>query len=353
MNPKLYKPYLIVFISAAFLLNACKKENPEPPAPPTSPVNIHPPTPIGFLVVGYFPSYRTVAEYPDRMFRMCNVINYAFANINSSSTVTIDNVTRMDSVYKKGKANGAKVFLSVAGDANLFKSMATATGTRNIFVKDLMNKVRQYKLDGIDMDWEYPRSSDGSADTYSLLMKELSDSLHVDGKYYLSAAITPGIYAGSIRDGIRNEIFDYADFINVMMYDDFTTDPTRQYQQHSPYDIVPKSFNYWLNRGMPKEKLVVGIPNYGRPSGMTQSGTALSYKTILQQGGSPLSDSAMVTTTGFPLYKIYYNGETTVKKKAAYAKAFAGGIMFWEIGQDANNDFSLIKAACDTIGRSY
>lgn len=352
MKSKILRIALLGFISSAFFLQSCKKENPEP-EPQQPNVNIYPPASIGFLVVGYFPSYRTVAEYPDRMFRMCNVINYAFATINSSSTVSIQNVTKMDSVYKKGKANGAKIFLSIAGDAGLFKSMAANSGTRNSFVRDVMKKARQYKLDGIDLDWEYPRSSDGTDVTYSLLMKELSDSLHVDGKYYLSAAITPGIYAGSVRDGIKNEIFTYADFINVMMYDDFTSDPTRLYQQHSPYEIVPKSFNYWINRGMPKEKLVVGIPNYGRPSGMTQSGTALSYKTILEQGGSPLSDSAMVTATGFPLYKIYYNGQPTVKKKAAYAKSFAGGIMFWEMGQDANNDLSLIKAACDTIGRSY
>ncbi len=184
-------------------------------------------------------------------------------------------------------------------------------------------------------------------------MKELSDSLHRDGKYYLSAAITPGIYAGSVRDGIKNEVFAYADFWNVMMYDDFTTDPSRLYQQHSPFSIVTASYNYWSSRGLPQQKLVVGIPSFGRPSGMTQTGTTLAYKTILEQGGNPLSDSAMVTSTGFPSYKIYYNGIPTVKKKAAYAKAFAGGMMFWEMGQDANNDLSLIKAACDTIGRTY
>lgn len=334
----------------AIYLTACKKEN---PGLPSTPDIIKPPPPIGFVVAGYFPYYRTVAEYPDRMFRMCNVVNYAFADITANDTVSITNIIRMDSVYKKGKVNGAKIFLSVSGDAALFASMSTVAVRRNAVVKDILQKVRQYRLDGIDIDWEYPRSTDGSAENYRLFMKELSDSLHTGGKYYLSAAITPGIYAGSIRDGIKNEIFGYADFLNVMMYDDFTTDPTRLYQQHSPFAIVPTSFNYWISRGVPSAKLVVGIPAYGRPSGMTQSGTTLAYKTILQQGGNPQSDSAMVTATGFPLFKIYYNGQATVKKKAAYAKQLGGGIMFWEIGQDANNDFSLIKAACDTIGRSY
>lgn len=351
MRRPFLRQYFPVLLATALFLNACKKEVPEPSTPP--PVNIKPPAPIGFMVIGYFPSYRTVAEYPDRMFRMCNVVNYAFANVNASNTVSISNVTKMDSVYKKAKANGAKVFLSIAGDHNIFKGMSSAVASRNVFVKDILQKVRQYKLDGIDIDWEYPRTTDGTDETFRLLMKELSDSLHTDGKYYLSAAITPGLYAGSIRDGIKNEIFSYADFLNVMIYDDFSTDPSQLYRQHSPYSMVVTCYNYWISRGLPKNKLNIGIPNYGRPSGMTQSGTTLSYKTILQQGGDPYSDSAMVSATGFPSYKIYYNGISTVKKKAAYAKSFSGGIMFWEIGQDANNDLSLIKAACDTIGRSY
>ncbi len=308
---------------------------------------------MGFMVIGYFPSYRTVAEYPDRMFRMCSVINYAFANVTASNTVTISNTTKMDSVYKKGKANGAKIFLSVAGASSVFAGMSSTAAGRNTFVRDIMQKVRQYKLDGIDIDWEYPSTSNGTDETFRLLMKELSDSLHTDGKYYLSAAITPGLYAGSIRDGIKNEIFAYADFLNVMIYDDFTTDPSQLYRQHSPYSMVVTCYNYWISRGLPKEKLNIGIPIYGRPSGMTQSGTVLSYKTILSQGGDPYADSATVSVSGHSDYKIYYNGISTVKKKSAYAKEFAGGIMFWEIGQDANDDRSLIKAACDTIGRSY
>lgn len=345
--------YLLVLASILLYLSSCKKESPENPEPPETP-DIYPPVKPGFLVVGYFPSYRTVAEYPDRMFRMCDVFNYAFANVNASHTVTISNTQKFDSLYQKAKANGAKVFLSVAGASSDFAAMSSTAGGRLIFIEDLMRKVRQYKLDGIDIDWEYPKTSDGTNETFRALMKQLSDSLHVDGKYFLTAAITPGLYAGSIRDGISNEIFQYTDWFNVMVYDDFTTDPSRPYQQHSPYSMATYCMNYWINtRGMPKDKCLLGIPIYGRPSGMTQTNTVLSYKTILQQGGDPASDSALVTAGGFTNYKIYYNGQPTVKMKAAYAHNVGGGIMFWEMGQDANDDRSLIEAACDTLGKKY
>jgi GH18 family chitinase len=204
----------------------------------------------------------------------------------------------------------------------------------------------------VDIDWEFPTTTDGTDATFTLLMKELSDSLHRDAKYYLTAAITAGKYAGSIRDAIHNEVFTYVDWFNIMSYDDFST--TILYKQHSDYNLAVASLNYWLTvRGMPRQKCVLGFPAYGRPSGITQSGTVLTYKTILAQGGSSQSDSAIVSAGGFTNYTIYYNGQPTVKKKAALAKQIANGIMMWEKWQDAVDDNSLLKAACDTIGRIY
>jgi chitinase len=147
-------------------------------------------------------------------------------------------------------------------------------------------------------------------------------------------------------------VFSYLDWFNIMAYDDFTT--TAPYKQHSDYSLTVTALNYWVGtRGMPKQKAVLGIPAYGRPSGITQTGTVLTYSGILGQGGSPLADSAIVTAAGFTNYKIYYNGQPTVKNKTMLAKTMGNGIMIWEKTQDTNDNTSLLKAACDTIGRPY
>ena len=183
-------------------------------------------------------------------------------------------------------------------------------------------------------------------------MKQLSDSLHRDAKYYLTAAVTAGKYAGSIRDAIKSEVFAYADWFNIMAYDDFST--SVPYKHHSDYTLATTCLNYWLSiRGMPKEKSVLGFPAYGRPSGITQTGTVLTYRDILSRGGSSQSDSAIVSNGSFTNYSIYYNGQPTVKKKAILAKQTANGVMMWEKWQDAMDANSLLKAACDTVGRSY
>ncbi len=319
---------------------------------------IQPPASFGYYVVGYFPSYRSLADVPDIKFRMTNCVVYAFYAVNSSGTLSAPSAPSafLAAVRDKARANNAKVFLGIndgSGDGKTnFRNMAATAAGRNNFIKDVMNTVRNFNLDGVDMDWEFPSTSDGTDATFSLLMKELADSLHRDARYYLSAAITAGKYAGGYRDAIRAEIFPYVDFFNIMAYDDFST--SVPYRQHSDYTLATVCLNYWLStRGMPPAKCVLGLPAYGRPSGITQSGTVLSFRSILSQGGNPQSDSAIVSAGGYTNYTIYYNGQYTVKRKAKLAKDVAAGVMMWEKWQDAPDQYSLLKAACDTVGKTY
>lgn len=316
------------------------------------------PVSLGYHVVGYFPSYRSLTEVPDIKFRMTNVVVYAFYQVNSSGSLVAPGsaTAPLAAVATKARSNNAKILLGIndgSGDGKTnFKNMAASPQGRTNFIRDIMNVVRVNQLDGVDMDWEFPTTSDGTDVTFTSLMKELADSLHRDGRYYLSSAITAGKYAGGIRDAIRNELFPVVDFFNIMAYDDFST--TTPYRHHSDYALASLCLNYWINtRGMPAVKAVLGIPAYGRPAGITQSNTVLSYRNILSQGGNSQLDSAIVSAGTFTNYTIYYNGQYTVKRKAKLSKDIAAGVMFWEKWQDATDGQSLLKAACDTVGRSY
>lgn len=339
--------YLCFFL--LFIAFSCKKSS---VAPATN--VIAPPAPFGFYVVGYFPSYRSVSAVSDARFKMCNVVCYAFATLGASGTLTLGAPSVLTDLAAKAHQNGTKVFISLNGAHADWKAMAATAMGRNTYIRQVMNIVRNYDLQGVDVDWEFPTTSDGTDTTYTALMKELSDSCHLNSKYYLTAAIVTGKYAGGYRDAIKAELWtgDYVDFFNIMAYDDFLT--TAPYRQHSSYELAVTSLNYWLNtRGMPASKAVLGLPAYGRSSGLPQSPTILIYKDILAQNGSPLSDSAVVSRPGYANYTIYYNGQPTIQKKTLLAKERANGVMMWEMGQDVNGDSSLLKAACDAIGRTY
>jgi chitinase len=342
--------------SVLSVVSSCKKSTDALPAPtPVTNSVIAPPPAFGFYVVGYFPAYRTLAGVPAVKFKMCNVVNYAFANINNTGNLVIANTAHFISVRDFAKANGAKVFISISGLAADFKAAAAGANGRTVLVNKAMNIARTYQLDGIDIDWEFPRTDDGTDITYTAFMKQLSDSCHTDRKYYLTAAITAGKYPGAIRDAIKDEIIqgNFIDWFNIMSYDDFNT--VLPYQHHANLTLANTSMNYWRNtRNMPASKAVLGIAGYGRPSGIAvTTGLNLSFSDILLQGGNPQSDSAIVTANGVSNYMIYYNGIATVKKKAMLAKQNGNGIMLWEKSHDDHGGNSLLKAVCDTIGRVY
>jgi len=321
-------------------------------------ITIQSPPSLAYYVVGYFPSYRALADVPDVKFKMTNVVVYAFYQVNSTGSLAppSSNTASLTAVASKARTNNARIFLGINdgsgnGTTN-FKNMASSPTGRTNFIRDVMSVVRTQQLDGVDMDWEFPSTNDGTDVTFTALMKELADSLHRDARYYLSCAITAGKYAGGYRDAIRNELFGVVDFFNIMAYDDFST--SVPYRHHSDFTLAQTCLQYWITtRGMPAAKAVLGVPAYGRPSGITQSNTVLSYRTILAQGGNAQLDSAVVSAGSFSNYTIYYNGQYTVKRKAKLAKDMAGGVMFWEKWQDAPDANSLLKAACDTVGRTY
>lgn len=321
-------------------------------------ITIQLPPSLGYYVVGYFPSYRALADVPDVKFKMTNVVVYAFYQVNGTGSLAApaSSTASLAAVAAKAKTNNAKILLGIndgTGDGKTnFKNMASSATGRTNFIRDVMTVVRTQQLDGVDVDWEFPSTSDGTDVTFTALMRELADSLHRDGRYYLSCAITAGKYAGSIRDAIRNEVFPVVDFFNIMAYDDFST--TVPFRHHSDFALAQTCLQYWITtRGMPAAKAILGVPAYGRPSGITQTNTVLSYRNILSQGGNAQLDSAVVTAGSFSNYTIYYNGQFTVKRKAKLAKDIAGGVMFWEKWQDAPDANSLLKAACDTVGRTY
>ena len=143
------------------------------------------PVSLGFHVVGYFPSYRSLADVPDIKFRMTNVVVYAFYQVNAAGSLAAPGAATatLAAVATKAKTNNAKILLGIndgSGDGKTnFKNMASSALGRTNFIRDVMNAVRVNQLDGVDVDWEFPTTSDGTDVTFTSLMQELSDSLQI------------------------------------------------------------------------------------------------------------------------------------------------------------------------------
>jgi chitinase len=288
-----------------------------------------------FMVIGYLPG-RSV-DTATIQFDKLTHINFSFAipAKNGGGLDAIRNWDKLIGLVKKAHKNNVKVFLSVGGwsvgdapgDDSRFHRMAASQEERNFFVTNVMEVVRRFNLDGVDMDWEYPDIENRSAEDNVLLMKQLGDSLHAKNKK-LTAAV---VHYGNQGEGTKKEIFAIVDWLNLMTYDD----DKGEYVPHSPYSLVEKSYNYWVKqRGLPPEKAVLGLPFYGKPRGKLTH-----YKDLVKAGADPNGD----------FYdSVFYNGINTIKAKTEFAlKQKMAGVMIWEISQDTNDQNSLLKAIND------
>jgi chitinase len=281
----------------------------------------NPVTTSSFKVVGYVPTWS--GNLVDVQYTKLTHINYAFLIPNYDGGYQgVSDPNRLNELVSRSHAAGVKVIISVGGGGggDAFKSIVANAAYRTAFANNMLNFVNQYNLDGVDIDWEYP--SDGvEANNFLLMMQELYSKMHSNGKLCTIAVIA---YNSS---SILNGVFNAIDFLNIMAYDENN-------YEHSTYALGVQSINYWVGRGLPVNKAVLGVPFYGRDKCCDYQ--TASYKDILAMGGSPNADTYN--------NQIGYNGIPTMKQKTAYAMQACGGIMIWELSQDAIGVNSLLSA---------
>src|SRR5699024_4131670 len=152
--------------------------------------------------------------------------NYAFGIPDKEANgnlMPIPKPERLKALVQKAHENDVEVFLAVGGwsigdgggNDIRFEKLANHSDTRTTFVQSLMEVVREFKLDGIDMDWEYPDPIQPSSDNYVKLMSELKDSLSAQNKKLTAAVVS---YHDRYGYGIKDEIFELVDWLNLMAY---------------------------------------------------------------------------------------------------------------------------------------
>lgn len=345
---------LLYALSIALTIASCgKKNDPKPTIDPPTPPPTNPTTYVpdnSFKIIAYLPSYRDPATIADSKYKMITHLNFAFINLNpaangSLNAFTSTEQTRFNAAKQKAKANNLKFAISVMGAESVFAAMAANGTARAAFVTNIVNFAKTNELDGVDIDWEYPRTIGGSPSTdYTVMMQQLSTELHKVNKY-LSAAITPGVYTSTNKDAISADAYQFIDFFNIMIYDGGVGYDSTEPLNHASMKMTDASLNQWLvNKAMPKEKAILGIPLYGKSS----TGSSIAFKDIEASGADVNLNLATVNGVDYG-----FNGIAAVKAKAQKAKDRCNGIMFWEFAHDTNSSNSLVKAANDQLGRAY
>lgn len=218
------------------------------------------------VVVAYVTSWSEVMPDPQYMTH----INYAFGHVNESfNGVKIDNEERLRQIVDLRKQKPElKVLLSIGGwGSGRFSEMAANDEYRCAFAADCDRVVKEFALDGIDIDWEYPTSSMANissspddTENFTLLMQDIRAAIGNEKELTLATV-------ASARYIDFKAILPSVDFVNIMAYD-MASAPKHHsalYPSGHSGDITSGgAVTAHLKAGVPPSKLVMGMPFYGR-----------------------------------------------------------------------------------------
>lgn len=324
--------------------NPATPENPTDPQNPTDPPSDNPVS-DGFIIVGY--AYADSGALPDP--ELVTHINFSFAKINDDfETLSIRSSKQKrlkQIVGLKSKNPELKVLLSVGGwGAGNFSEMAADETHRLNFCKNCLKAVQEYKLDGIDIDWEYPTSSSAGISSsgedtknFTLLMRDLRQTLGT-GKLLTMASEAS---AGYVDWG---SVLQYLDFVNIMSYD-MGRPPTHNaalYKSSKTKMSCVEAVEKHHKAGIPYNKMTLGMAFFGRVDRTILTGDEMDYNEIIGLTGftKRWDDQAKVPylTDANGTMVLSYDDEQSIGLKAEYVKSNGLlGAMYWDIEADDDN----------------
>ncbi len=345
------------------------------------------------VVIGYVTGYNGLVKEDQIKADQLTHINYAFVNVKNNQAYLQNNRTdsinfvRLNSLKLKNPS--LQILISIGGWSwsENFSNAVLTDSLRKVFAKSAVDIIRKHKLDGVDIDWEYPgmQGEDGNVfrpedkENFTLMFEAIREELDIftkeTGKYKLLTTATGG-FASFLNHTEMGKAAQYLDYVNLMTYDFYSSKQAGHHTNLYDSQIYPtgnsadKAIKAYINAGVPPSKIVMGIAFYGRNLKLTPTAlkglgdTIASNANSYGKGYSFLKDS-LVNKKGFVEFKdedakapflfntatkqyISYDNEWSVAHKCEYVLNYKlGGVMFWEYNSD-NKGYLL-----NQISRSF
>ncbi|MGL4362612.1 MAG: glycoside hydrolase family 18 protein [Cellulosilyticaceae bacterium] len=282
---------------------------------------------------------------------------YAFALIQPDGSLKVYSEKYLKELSNLRYSNpNLKVVMAIGGWGNEGFSDAALTPTsRYDFAREVKKWVDEYCLDGVDIDWEYPGSSVAGIksrkedrENFTLLLTALRDVLG-QSSWLSVAGIADNGYIRNVDIPAISKIIDY---FNLMSYD-FTAGSTgtNGAKHHSNLFVSDCSLpnistdiyiQNLLSAGMPSEKILMGIPFYGRNgSSVTKTFDDIRKHYINKDGYQIKWDNdAKVPYIVDPKGNFFlsYDNALSIYFKGNYIyNNCLGGMFSWQAGMDQAN----------------
>jgi chitinase len=284
-----------------------------------------------FKIVGYYPINGAMkADTSQVPFDKLTHIDLAFVNPDSLGHFN-QNFDALTPFIEAAHRQNVKVLYSIGGGSYQAQYHALLKkDKRQRLIKDLVSKVLQYDVDGIDVDLESGYAFGPDMDpNYGIFIIELAQALKSHNR--LITAALPSRPGNTVTDNILAQF----DFINIMSYDHTGPwSPDRPGHHASYTDAMDDLYYYQNTLNVPKDKLILGVTFYGHGFGPELSDPVIGWMTY-KDVVSTYAGAEWVDHWHLPNgYIMYYNGIPTIKNKTKLAKKEAAGIMIWELLYD-------------------
>jgi chitinase len=324
------------------------------------------------VVVGYYTSWNKSVYPADKIsFENLTHINHAFAWPEANGTISMYSTVPDLQLIEQTHLAGKKILISLGGWGNSagFSPMSADTTARGIFIRTIVDFILAYEYDGIDFDWEFP-SSTTDKNNLNFLIAELRQELDtIDTTLLITMAVPAANWSGQWFDfgTLKNDV----DWFGVMTYDfhgnwsDHAGHNSPLYAPaNDPCGSVHTGIQYLtVTRAVPKEKVLAGLPFYGREFDASQiygpsagSQNEYPYAEVVPKIGNGWTylwdDLSKVPymTNDTQVKLISYDNSISIRLKCEYARQKnLRGVMIWALGQDMIGENQNLLA---TVGKA-
>ncbi|KAG0273336.1 hypothetical protein BGZ95_010853 [Linnemannia exigua] len=236
------------------------------------------------MVVAYWTDWTSGAMPPESIpYDKVTHINYAFSVVGSDYRPVFQTNYLLNRVVREAHAKGVKVLMSIGGwtGSQYFSPLSASPSGRQTFINGALDFIKDFDLDGIDIDWEYPGRMGSACNVYDTnndtknflqLLKELRAAMNqLPNGDRLQISLATRLLPFDGPEGQMKDVSEFAkvvNHINVMAYDingswGSVTGPNAPLGGSSDLTYAGGA-QAWINAGFPAAQINMGVPFYGR-----------------------------------------------------------------------------------------
>ena len=323
-------------------------------------------------IIGYATGKaETIKQY--QVDKLTHII-YSFLKIQND-TLTFHNQDQEKTVRQlvglKATNPKLKIMVSVGGwsGCSFCSDLFASKEHRNNFAKTTVALFKQYGIDGLDLDWEYPAIEGYPGHKYSVADKDNFTELIKALRYEMGNDFLLTFAAGGFVKYLEESVdwgivIPLVDFVNLMTYDlvggyaTVTGHHTLLQHYRPAQESTTKCVNWLLDKGIDANKLIIGAAMYARvwenvpnikhglyqPGKFKQGVAFADFKNYFSDtaGYKYYWDKKAMAPYQFNASKnlfATFDDERSIREKIKFIRRKKlGGIMFWELVQDTKTE---------------